>query len=106
MTDRELLQYAAKAAGLDLEWCDPWKCMAKLCADETFAHNSQWNSLVDDGDALRLAVKLRLYALWQYDLFVVYTDDHRVREHDLSDPYAATRRAITRVAAEIGWNMP
>ena len=25
---------------------------------------------------------------------------------DLSDPYAATRRAITRVAAEIGWNMP
>ena len=105
MTDRELLQYAAKAAGLGLEWCEAWKCMAKLCADETFAHNSQWHPLVDDGDAFRLAVTLRLCALWQYNGFLVYSSDDYAREDDLSDPYAAVRRAITRVAAEVGRNM-
>lgn len=28
MTDRELLEMAAKAAGMHHAWCDAWKCMA------------------------------------------------------------------------------
>ncbi len=48
MTDRELLEWAAKAAGLpDITgWTDAdW---------DTYG----WNLFTDDGDALRLAVKL------------------------------------------------
>ncbi len=60
-----------------------------------------WNPRVFDSDALRLAVKLRLSHLWQHDWLMVYRGDDSVRERDLSDPYAATRLAITRAAAAL-----
>jgi hypothetical protein len=48
MTDRELLELAAKAADLPWEqWC--------------INGDASWNPLIDDGDALRLAVKLGMY---------------------------------------------
>ena len=55
----------------------------------------------DDGDALRLAVKLRLRvrdgeAQDGHDIYAAEDGD---------DPYAATRRAIVRAAAEIGRGM-
>ena len=95
-TDRELLQFAAKAAG---EWPSP----------EPFEHVlSRWNPLTDDGDALRLAVKLNItvrrsdeydasYAVAPYDPTLISETD--------ADPYAATRRAIVRAAAEFGRNI-
>lgn len=61
MNDRELLEKAAKAAGIAIVSC--------TCRNEKwpFKHNESvsgkrghWNPLVDDGDALRLAAKLRL----------------------------------------------
>jgi hypothetical protein len=53
MKDRELLELAAKACG----WVgvpDKWR---NICSS---GRNTEWNPLTDDGDALRLAVKLGL----------------------------------------------
>ena len=120
MTDRELLEAAAKAAGIKLEWSDSerpgfwgeWRGLPQW---------EYWNPLTDDGDALRLAVKLRI------DLHtspingdaVIVTAKHRLpsdllrqpnpttaAESYTPDPYAATRRAIVRAAAEIGKALP
>ena len=99
MTDRELLELAAKACGLE---------EAKMRIEF-----NQWNPLTDDGDALRLAVKLGLiigtYAhyvtvdlLSPNDLIETITVWHSQTDND---PRAATRLAIVRAAAEIGRNM-
>jgi hypothetical protein len=93
MTDKELLKNAAKAAGIecwrtfiDEKWGSGFLMAGKL-----------WNPLTDDGDALRLAVKLDLF--WEnMELFDMHFS------HESEDKYAATRRAIVRAAAEIGKN--
>lgn len=89
MTDRELLELAAKAAGI------PLKPDFARRYDYYMADRLMWNPLTDDGDALRLAVKLRLFAP-ELDPAIA------TAQLDLDDPYAATRRAIVRAAAEIG----
>lgn len=107
-TDRELLELAAKAAGIERSvGGDLW----------SNARGTLWEPLTDDGDALRLAVKLKLnvwhskwpsgklYAAAQRIWHVndsMYYDDGVAHDHD---PYAATRRAIVRAAAEIGRSM-
>ena len=108
MTDRELLELAAKAAGMkDGTWFDGYN-------DEGSDTGDYWNPLTDDGDALRLAVKLWL-AVWtavdngrppMYALALGggYPNTIRAEELHDTDPYAATRRAIVRAAAEIGKN--
>ena len=113
MTDRELLELAAKAAGYVLGQHSQKEWAVTLGGKE-------WNPLIDDGDALRLAVKLRITIdLTDCECCVsVYANqiegegadvsirhsDHFV-DHETSDPYAATRRAIVRAAAEIGKGM-
>ena len=95
LNDRELLEMAAKAAGLEVQ--DP----------ETGAY-SMWNPLRDDGDALRLAVKMNITICrpvsgdnvvhWgTYAMPEDQSDGPKVL--DGNDPYAATRRAIVRAAA-------
>ena len=67
MTDRELLELAAKAAGIDAEWHNDDDADFDAAHEGMFLkgarspNNSKyWNPLTDDGDALRLAVKLRM----------------------------------------------
>lgn len=110
MTDKELLELAAKAAELKLL---SWSVMFDG-QEAAFVFNGDvaetWNALTDDGDALRLAVKLRLEmyqslncGLWT--VFVGHPKDGRivyVAEQAGDDVLAATRRAIVRAAAEIG----
>ena len=114
MTDKELLELAAKAAGIEYFWTANGNLVA------TAEDGKQWNPLTDDGDALRLAVKLDIaivpYPIYerpkhsviakQYkDSRAVYRDERKsIEEIELhnDDPYAATRRAIVRAAAEIG----
>ena len=102
MTDRKLLELAAKAAGYVLtpNWSH---------SDDPFCIGGEpWNPLTDDGDAFRLATKLSLTVRHHTDEIgvlnmtgTVYEDVARV-----GDIYAATRRAIVRAAAEIGREMP
>lgn len=99
MTDRELLELAAKAAGIKTS---PHKETDSLWIDWPRV----WNPLTDDGDALRLAVKL----LFEIDMgcghiAIRHSTGIKILEDYNGDPYAATRRAIVRAAAEIGKDM-
>jgi hypothetical protein len=89
MTNRELLELAAKAAGITLgEYWTPYLGSH---------HDHCWNPLTDDGDALRLAVKLNLLTTECVEDWKWCRDK---TEH--ADVCASYRRAITRAAAEIG----
>ena len=88
MTDKELLELAAKAAGI---------------SEQQLNHPvNYWSPLTDDGDALRLAVKLGIHITnsitdaWATTLQITSIEPIN------NDPYAATRRAIVRAAAAIG----
>jgi hypothetical protein len=84
------------------------------------AHHGQWNDydeedympwipLTDDGDALRLAVKLNMCLKRYYfegEYYVMASHDAGWSQENIKpNPYSATRRAIVRAAAEIGRNM-
>lgn len=119
MTDRELLELAAKAAGITWTRYDACPSGVKLISGwglvvaATFdaldgGSVIRWNPLIDDGDALRLAVKLRIdvefmmaralakgVASWE-------APQREAIEELASEECAAVRRAIVRVAAKIG----
>lgn len=110
MNDRELLELAAKAAGMPLGGWEP-------CAGGFFTYSHRgsderktWLPLTDDGDALRLAVKLRL-DIQHLDTGVcaqrIAAEDRKyaVQAYAVDPPSAATRRAIVRAAAAIGKEM-
>ena len=108
--DRELLELAAKAAGIDAEWFRG--CSSLLRRGSTVAEGGLWNPLQDDGDALRLAVRLKLDTFFHPSRVEAHVAGGRIpaisniaREEYDGDPYAATRRAIVRAAAEIGKEM-
>lgn len=102
--DKELLELAAKAYGIEVvHMCDPVES-GETGSDFFHADGKYWNPLTDDGDALRLAVKLGLAISVSIPLDGVMVGTHtEAAEEQLgNDPYAATRRAIVRAAAEIG----
>ena len=125
MNDRELLELAAKAAGVNLVS----KMLLAFGGGEVEEYFNQfddgrigcWNPLTDDGDALRLAVKLRIgieinqrsvIACWVdggYETKDVYEYPESVQDDDFDIVHVnhdkATRRAIVRAAAEIGRNL-
>jgi len=110
MTDRELLEFAAKAAEIEIEF------------DKTsglFWLNNRysclwWDPLTNDGDAFRLMVLLNIYPVPPvnaskndgivsvYYPVDSYGQEQSIRERINGDHLAATRRVIVRVAAEIG----
>ena len=111
-SDKDLLQMAAKAAGYRV---------ARV-ADDGVALliegiQESWDPLADDGDALRLAVRIGISPGRCFQV-VIDSDIQRtgvrhtdrggkydsLQEHT-ADTYAATRRAIVRAAAEIGRGM-
>lgn len=117
MTDRELLELAAKAEGRTLKYMTQ-----HIEGREPEEFIACWNPLTDDGDALRLAVKLHMTGI---DCYFWYDAERQspasaglgtaawggVRVYEPAsygaaireqDPCAATRRAIVRAAAEIG----
>jgi hypothetical protein len=118
MTDRELLELAAKAAGIEV-WFprmnggrnpDGSRIILEPCHTEQNGFVEEWNPLTDDGDALRLAVKLEMTVYVPQPKTAKYNNagcqNHEATIEALEpagdDPYAATRRAIVRAAAEIG----
>lgn len=92
MNDRELLELAAKAAGIE-----------EIIGVAFWTEFGVFDPLTDDGDALRLAVKL----LFEIDfglgsIAIRHSTGIKIIEAYNDDPYAATRRAIVLAAAEIG----
>jgi hypothetical protein len=114
MTDRELLEAAAKAAGYaDAQFrnIEGWGGVRygrkeTMWSQTLFEEDGSgyWNPLVDDGDALRLAVKLGIEIgnYHQYDRALAFIGSQRGSGEYWEvgdDPAAATRRAIVRAAA-------
>lgn len=108
MTDRELLELAAKAAGMPppVDSNGVWSAWVG-----TPENGHWWDPLTDDGDALRLAVKLHLHVdvhgpecvtVWAFDGEHATGFDEDCGEDACSD----VRRAIVRAAAEIGRSLP
>ena len=109
MSDRELLEAAAKAARIPAFWDDLSGSMRVV--NEGAGNWYLWRPLADDGDALRLAVRLNLLVFTARSCAVANASDRGgpcIREvfHDDKNDLSATRRAIVRAAAEIGKAMP
>jgi hypothetical protein len=107
MTDRELLEAAAKAAGMETRY-DRATGHTRARVPQSGDAFPVWNPLVDDGDALRLAVKRGIHISQQLSYCATFCPhgDSSTRgttwtEQYNADPYAATRRAIVRAAAAI-----
>ena len=135
MTDRELLEFAAKAAGWT--WWQSkhgyWNIKGPDCEERAaccgwFKFDSYtgsnlaeptpadalievgFNPLDDDGDALRLAIQIGAQGYFGLEVQPTCVQatclepwEHcEYEEYKTQAPYAATRRAIVRAAAEIG----
>lgn len=97
-TDRELIELAAKAAGLRvIDGLGGHYMIEESMAD--------WDPLTDDGDALRLAARLKLNIM-QGEFSVAVGDEADIDEAafvpDESQRLFCIREAIVRAAAEIG----
>ena len=112
MTDRELLELAAKASGIEYGTKRSTPPTPALYLGPS---GGWWNPLTDDGDALRLAVKLRINIehcrtmggkFVELHAWPVGRGDCAGVEAFEDDECAATRRAIVRAAAELGRNIP
>ena len=122
MTDRELLELAAKAAGIS--WKPAKTDAGKMCElkfglwlnivqEPTESTRRRFNPLNDDGDALRLAVDLRMLVdiryrspgAIRYNSVTYWVDPLLGQVIEFGDMEtclrAATRRAIVRAAAEL-----
>lgn len=105
----ELLALAAKAAGYRVRRSD---IVAGFIDDD----GEMWDPLENDGDALRLAVRVGMNCaflpqVWRESFCAVAADFSdgapavNVEEKHGDDAHAATRRAIVRAAAEVGRRM-
>lgn len=105
MADRELLELAAKAAGLRVI------CHASYPQGGVYVDDMEddWNPLADDGDALRLAVRCDIAlippgsSIGKKGVFQTDVFDADCQVGD--DPTTAARRAIVLAAAELGKGM-
>ena len=114
MTDRELLELAAKACRYEFNGTWFSAITGLLVWEPPTSYDSRdWNPLTDDGDALRLAVTLQLRIMPQEKCVYVESNPDTllgfagvsVLEMYGTAPCVATLRAITRTAAEIGKQM-
>lgn len=104
-TDRELLELAAKAAGIAPVLCyETARNCLRIGGRKSY---SLWRPLTDDGDALRLAVKLDIHiSLYGKDTgittWIVREEAETFHADYGDDPCSSVRRAIVRAAAELG----
>lgn len=90
MTDSEMMEFAAKAAGITLHWDNEGTAWLKW-------PSFKWAPRDNDGDAFRLLVTLGTHMGETLVLLNCKAGD---------DPLAAARLAILRAAAEVGMAIP
>lgn len=108
MRDRELLELAAKAAGLEyLEYVpESYPSRAGLLHGNPNGRLFVWNPLDDDGEALRLGACLRI-DIRHWDGPDRISAEHPLLPENsimvdvLGGPMLATRKAIVRAAAAL-----
>jgi len=118
---------AAKAAGYEInpegEGNPYYPCNCRVGFEEEYERTPAlllwkvgvWSPLTGDGDALRLAVELKLDTLHMHGAVGITSNDHKFEgyiwesfdeESGIESHLASTRRAIVRAAAEIGKKTP
>lgn len=108
-SDRRLLELAAKAAGYEVH---DWMPGCGMALNDRSCINGvrRWNPFAIDGDAMGLAVKLRMkLRISDYGAAARLEDGDAwsgCESHLHGGIEAATRRAIVRAAAEIGMALP
>jgi hypothetical protein len=107
MSDTELLESAAKAAGLDVVKRSDGERPGEVLVYGW--HRGIWRPLTDDGDALRLAVKLRISVEPDFERVDCYMNRELLSTGFIygmsphkGDLNAATRRSIVYAAAVLG----
>lgn len=107
MSEREMLEMAAKAGGLivrrntEVVDSDDRFIGLRVREDVKGAYRT-WNSLTNSGDALPLAVDLRISLHHFRDSCAAASGARFYTELHNGNPHAAACRAITRAAADIG----
>ncbi len=99
MSDRTLLELAARAAGYQFSYS--YRSLSSPAVPVILAETGRWRKWDprhDDGDALRLAVSTDLHKR----LHEILTGPAYRADALSYGEQCATRRAITRAAAEIG----
>ena len=100
MTDREMLELAAKAVGIPIVFGSIYQVGDELidCSDAAYVKSDQpdvsdepWNPLEDDADAFRLAAKLGIDVVW-----------NKTRRSYYEEDLLTVRRAIVKAAAKLG----
>lgn len=108
-TDRELLELAAKAAG-GIAWDSTG--LSSIFIYHRDGGTYTWSPLTDDGDAMRLAVRLQISISQniirvEASTIALVLAGVKTHEDTLNQDWnVATRRAIVRAAAAIGEAMP
>jgi hypothetical protein len=115
MTDRELLELAAKAAGIkyDPKLSEPhengtwWGLWLKYDREPHEFDRRNWNPLTDDGDAFRMMTDLRMAVQVRREFTIASArGPHGIRPevmwNNADGKAEAARRAIVMCAAEIG----
>lgn len=109
MNDREILELAARAAGYQFSYS--YRSLSSPAVPVILAETGRWRKWDprhDDGDALRLAVKLRFDISVEREIQVSWWQGESLDTVTWplgDDPCAAARYAIVRAAAEIGKSM-
>lgn len=112
MNDRELLELAAKAAGIEAQYSDNFGDFSIV---EPYSMGEQrWNPLTDDGDAFRLAVSLSLvirHSANRMEAYLMGYPSKKASElfhydpdrpaHDQPQQQASARRAIVLAASKM-----
>jgi hypothetical protein len=106
--DRELLELAARAAGLKIDKSSTngggigntgFDCMGNAVLD--WHNNKRWNPLTDDGDNARLEAALQIDTTWHKKGVVCGDVYEFFGDHD-NDKQKTRRYASVKAAAEIG----
>ncbi|MBV8060499.1 MAG: hypothetical protein JO253_03095 [Alphaproteobacteria bacterium] len=115
-TDRELLELAAKAAGIEINYARQRERDESVYQGIGLWTNTQttWNPLTDDGDALRLAVTMNADITIGKSVKVVLFSPILKEEDSICGKWvvqgrndaSAVRECIVRAAASIGEDMP
>jgi hypothetical protein len=104
VTDRELLEKAAKAAGYDVGyWMESVSVNDNITVTGFILRGKVWNPLTSDSDAFRLMVDLLLgVAVFDCHVCTESIENNKLLSCcpiENNDPHAATRRAIVLAAA-------
>ena len=106
-TDKELLELAAKAAGINVGYSidgDAEEVLVFFDSDDEHHQQIDWNPDTDDGDSRRLQVALKIDLVWDcFDKLweaIFYDGDTSEYSQLHKDP--DPKRAVLLVAAAIG----